>query len=161
MTAPAALPPSAVRRPRRLTRFVVQEHHARSHHFDLRIEKDGVLKSWALPKGPLLAPGEKHLAVEVPDHPPDYAEFEGDIPAGEPGAGTVRRWDEGTCEIREWGARRIIVVLRGARLHGCYALVRAPRIGAHHWLFLSLLRPRRAGAAAAARPGRWEGFSPS
>lgn len=141
-----AIPRASTRRPRRppvLTRYVVQEHIARSHHFDLRIERDGVLKSWAVPKGLLLAPGEKHLAIEVPDHALDYALFEGEIPAGEPGAGKVRIWDAGNCEIREWTSRRIIVVLRGDRLRGCFALVRAPGIGPHHWLFLSLRRPRK------------------
>lgn len=131
------------RRPPQLTRYVVQEHFARSHHFDLRIERGGVLKSWAVPKGLLLGPGEKHLAIAVPDHAPDYALFEGEIPPGEPGAGRVRIWDAGSCEIREWTGRRIIVVLRGDRLRGCYALVRAPGIGPHHWLFLSLRRPRK------------------
>jgi DNA ligase D-like protein (predicted 3'-phosphoesterase) len=114
--------------------FVVQEHHARHLHYDLRLERDGVLKSWALPKGIPGAAGEKHLAVAVEDHPLEYGAFEGEIPKGEYGAGTVTIWDRGTYETKHWDAEKIEVTLHGGRLDGPYVLVKFRRAGSNDWL---------------------------
>lgn len=114
--------------------FVIQEHHAHHLHYDLRLERDGVLKSWAVPKGVPEAPGNKHLAVAVEDHPLDYATFEGTIPKGEYGAGTVSIWDSGTYETRHWDEKKIEVVLHGKRLSGHYVLVQFQRAGKNEWL---------------------------
>jgi bifunctional non-homologous end joining protein LigD len=114
--------------------FVVHEHHARNLHFDLRLEREGVLKSWAVPKGVPLAPGEKHLAIQVEDHPLEYGHFEGDIPQGEYGAGTVSIWDNGTYDTKHWDDEKIEVFFRGKRLNGPYVLVKFKRAGRNEWL---------------------------
>ena len=114
--------------------FVVHEHHARNLHFDLRLERDGVLKSWAVPKGVPLVPGEKHLAVVVEDHPLEYGHFEGEIPEGEYGAGTVSIWDNGTYETKHWDDEKIEISFHGKRLIGPYVLVRFKRAGNNEWL---------------------------
>jgi bifunctional non-homologous end joining protein LigD len=113
--------------PRKATnapRFVVQEHHARRLHWDFRLERDGVLVSWAVPKGVPADPKTNHLAVHVEDHPLDYIDFAGDIPAGNYGAGHVSIWDHGTYETEKWSDREVMVVLHGKRLHGRYVLFR-------------------------------------
>ncbi len=119
-------------------RFVVQRHAARRLHYDLRLERDGVLVSWAVPKGMPLAAGERHLAVHVEDHPLDYADFEGEIPAGQYGAGSVEIWDRGTYElIEEKKDGGLTVRLRGSRLEGLWTLVPAQLDGdPRNWLLL-------------------------
>ena len=104
-------------------RFIVQEHHARRLHWDFRLELDGVLKSWAVPKGPPIEIGIKRLAVEVEDHPLSYFGFEGTIPAGGYGAGEVKVWDKGVyvLELRE--PRKYHVLLKGRKLKGDYRLI--------------------------------------
>ena len=127
------------RRARRLA-FVIQKHAASHLHFDLRLELDGVMKSWAVPKGPSLDPSVKRLAMQVEDHPIEYNRFEGTIPAGEYGGGTVMLWDRGTYDYgadytgdRDEALRRAYAkgdfkfVLSGERLHGSWVLVRIRR----------------------------------
>lgn len=114
-------------------RFVVQEHHARRLHWDFRLELDGVLKSWAVPKGPPEEPGIRRLAVEVEDHPVDYITFEGAIPKGEYGAGTVRIWDKGKFKLKRRTKDIYEFTLKGKRLIGKYALVRFKE---RNWLML-------------------------
>ncbi len=102
--------------------FVIQEHHARRLHWDFRLERDGVLVSWALPKGVPTDPGINHLAVHTEDHPLEYGSFEGEIPRGEYGAGAVTIWDRGTYETEKWVADEVKVRLHGERVTGGFAL---------------------------------------
>lgn len=111
--------------------FVIQEHHARSLHWDFRLERDGVLVSWAIPKGLPPDNGTNHLAVHVEDHPLEYGSFEGTIPQGEYGAGTVTVWDRGTYECDTWTEREVKVTLHGGRVDGRYALFRT---GGRNWM---------------------------
>jgi bifunctional non-homologous end joining protein LigD len=103
-------------------RFVVQEHSARRLHWDLRLEHEGTLKSWALPRGIPAHPDENRLAVHTEDHPLEYLDFEGDIPKGEYGAGTMRIWDRGTFEAEKFRENEVIATFGGERLRGRYAL---------------------------------------
>ncbi len=125
-------------------RYVIQKHAASHLHYDLRLELDGVLKSWAVPKGPSLDPAQKRLAMEVEDHPIDYGNFEGIIPEGEYGGGTVMLWDQGRWEPegdvrRDYKAGRLKFSLEGEKLHGKWMLVRrgGQRADAdeRHWFF--------------------------
>jgi bifunctional non-homologous end joining protein LigD len=125
--------------------FVIQKHAARRLHYDFRLELDGVLKSWAIPKGPSLDPHEKRLAVEVEDHPIEYGGFEGVIPAGEYGGGTVLLWDRGTWEPLEPDPDKSLekgmlkFALNGDKLHGHWMLVRLkrrPRDRTDNWLLV-------------------------
>jgi bifunctional non-homologous end joining protein LigD len=126
--------------------FVIQRHDARRLHYDFRLERDGALASWAVPKGLPLEPGSRRLAVHVEDHPLEYASFEGEIPKGEYGAGTVEIWDRGTYELVEEKADGGLTVrLAGERLQGVWTLVPAALDGdPKNWL---LIRKRDAGEA--------------
>jgi bifunctional non-homologous end joining protein LigD len=132
--------------------FVVQRHDARRLHYDFRLEKDGALASWAVPKGVPLEPGEQHLAVHVEDHPLEYATFEGEIPKGQYGAGTVEIWDSGTYELLEEKKNGGLTVrLHGKRLEGMWALVPAHLSGDEkNWL---IIRKRDESAPAPKRSG--------
>src|SRR5208282_26306 len=125
-------------------RFVVQKHAARRSHYDFRLELNGVLKSWAVAKGPSLVPGEKRLAVEVEDHPLEYGEFEGNIPKGEYGAGTVIVWDKGSWRplhdpVKSLAKGHLEFELQGEKLRGRWHLVRMtpkPREKHQNWLLI-------------------------
>src|SRR5579884_3128576 len=103
-------------------RFVVQQHHATRLHWDLRLGHDGALASWAIPNGIPPDPAENRLAVRTEDHPLEYLEFEGEIPKGQYGAGTMRIWDRGTFEVHKWEERKVEVTFHGERLTGRYGL---------------------------------------
>jgi len=139
--------------------FVVQRHDARRLHYDFRLERDGVLASWAVPKGVPLEPGEQHLAVHVEDHPLDYATFEGEIPKGNYGAGSVEIWDNGTYELLEEKKNGGLTVrLHGRRLEGTYALVPARLSGdPKNWL---IVRKREDDTSAPARLPRVGMYAP-
>ncbi len=115
-------------------RFVIQEHHARALHWDVRLERDGVLASWAVPKGLPADPGTVRLAVRTEDHPLEYLEFSGEIPAGEYGAGTMTIWDHGRYETEKWTDGEVAVVLHGERACGRYVFVRSDRDRRDGWL---------------------------
>ncbi len=119
--------PRPRRRKKGAPRFVVQEHSARRLHWDLRLERDGVAVSWAIPNGVPDDPSENRLAIHTEDHPLEYLDFEGEIPAGEYGAGTVRIWDRGAYECEKWEEGKVMVRFDGERLSGRYALFRAGR----------------------------------
>lgn len=114
----AAQPPTG-----RNNTFVIQEHHARRLHYDFRLERDGVLVSWAVPKNLPDTTSVNHLAVHTEDHPLEYATFEGDIPKGEYGAGKVIIWDSGTYDTEKFRDDEVIVILHGSRISGRYALI--------------------------------------
>ena len=123
-------------------RFVIQEHHARRLHWDVRLERDGVLASWAVPKGLPTEPDTVRLAVRTEDHPIEYLEFSGEIPAGEYGGGAMTIWDAGTFETEKWNAREVIVRLHGERACGRFVFIRTDReAGKDNWLL------RRSGPA--------------
>jgi bifunctional non-homologous end joining protein LigD len=134
--------------------FVVQRHDARRLHYDFRLERNGALASWAVPKGIPLEPGQQHLAVHVEDHPLEYATFEGEIPKGEYGAGTVEVWDNGTYELLEEKKNGgLTVLLHGKRLNGTYALVPAHLSGDEkNWL---ILRKKDDAASASRKPRKY------
>lgn len=130
--------------------FVVQKHNATSMHYDFRLEIDGVLKSWAVPKGPSMDPHDKRLAIETEDHPIDYAAFEGIIPEGQYGAGSVVVWDAGTFENRKeesgksvslvhsYKNGQIEISVHGVKLRGGYALIRTDGDDKKKWLLIKM-----------------------
>lgn len=126
--------PTRRRREARPPVFVIQEHHARALHWDFRLERDGVLVSWALPKGLPVDPKRNHLAVHTEDHPLEYQDFEGDIPKGEYGGGNVRVWDRGTYELEKWRDDEVMVVLHGARASGRYVLFPTGKPEDKNWM---------------------------
>ncbi|OEU53264.1 MAG: hypothetical protein BA872_07870 [Desulfobacterales bacterium C00003060] len=135
--------PGKIKNRSQLMRFLVQEHHARQLHYDLRLEMAGVLKSWALPKGPSLNPADKRLAVMVDDHPLEYFGFEGIIPAGQYGAGAVVVWDQGEYGLLEGNdplealeGGKMIIELHGKILKGGFSLVRMKGRGENNWLLI-------------------------
>jgi bifunctional non-homologous end joining protein LigD len=117
-----AEPSGKGRRKPKGARFVVQEHHARRLHWDLRMEHDGVAVSWALPRGVPAHPDENRLAVHTEDHPLEYLEWEGEIPKGEYGAGTMVVWDSGTYEAEKFRENEVIATFHGERMSGRYAI---------------------------------------
>lgn len=130
--------------------FVIQRHAASRLHYDFRLEMEGVLKSWAVPKGPSLNPEDKRLAMMVEDHPYDYKDFEGNIPEGNYGAGQVEIWDSGTCEpldetsklsdekelLKELKAGSLKFILHGKKLKGEFALVKMKNAENNAWLLI-------------------------
>jgi bifunctional non-homologous end joining protein LigD len=149
----AVVPPEA-----QLPRFVIQQHSATRLHWDLRLEHDGVLASWALPKGLPLTPDENHLAVHTEDHPLEYLAFEGHIPDGSYGAGDMFVWDTGTYEAREFTDTKVVFTLHGTRARGQHALFSTARKGARDsrdWLIHRMdppEDPNRRHAPADLRP---------
>ena len=121
--------------------FVIHEHKSRRLHWDLRLEMGGVLRSWAVPKNPVdVNNGIKRLAIQVEDHPIEYAEFEGTIPEGSYGAGTVEIYDSGELVVEEETDSKISFQLKGKKLTGKYALVKVPNMGKNSWLFFKMIQ---------------------
>jgi bifunctional non-homologous end joining protein LigD len=117
-----------------MSRFVIQKHAARTLHYDFRLEHEGVFKSWAVPKGLPERPGVRRLALQVEDHSLAFGEFEGEIPKGQYGAGTVEIWDRGNYTLHEWTDEKIVFSLEGQLLAGRYCMIRFHRKGEREWL---------------------------
>jgi len=113
--------------------YVIQKHAASHLHYDLRLEMDGALRSWAVPKEPPTSAGVKRLMVQVDDHPLDYASFEGEIPQGQYGAGKVEIWDKGDYKLVEREKNSLVIDINGKKLKGTYVLVQFK--GDKNWLF--------------------------
>jgi DNA ligase D-like protein (predicted 3'-phosphoesterase) len=127
--------------------YVIQEHDASRLHYDLRLERGGVLQSWAIPKSPVMEEGVRRLAIQTEDHPLGYEDFEGVIPQPEYGAGTVKVWDRGVYTPVETAPDRLVVDIDGRRLKGRFALIRIKaREGSDKaWLFFKMKARRDAG----------------
>jgi len=122
-----------------MARFVVHHHFARTEHYDLRLEMDFVLRSWAIPKDITLAEKKRILAVPTTDHPMEYINFEGILPKGVYGAGVVKIWDTGTYDLVEKGPEKIVAEFHGKKLKGKYALVQfTDKRGKKNWLFFKM-----------------------
>jgi bifunctional non-homologous end joining protein LigD len=117
-------------------RFIIQEHFARTHHYDFRLEKDGVFKSWVLRKSFTHSPRIRRLAIQVDDHYLGFGNFEGEIPRGRYGAGKIRIWDSGEYIASRWDANKITFQLFGGKVIGRYSLIRFQRAGPHSWLLV-------------------------
>jgi len=120
-----------------MPKFVIQKHHARQLHYDLRLEMDGVLKSWAVPKQPSADSTVKRLAIQVEDHELDYADFEGEIEEAEYGGGTVEIWDSGNYELVERTKDLLRMNFRGKRLRGPWKLVHTRYPPGNQWLLIA------------------------
>ena len=120
--------------------FIIHNHFARNHHYDLRLEMDGVLKSWAIPKEPPRTKTEKRLAIQVEDHPIEYAKFKGTIPEGNYGAGKVEIWDKGNYELKNKSQIKIEFILHGKNLKGNFVLVKTHygNKPGKNWLFMKI-----------------------
>ena len=114
--------------------FVIQKHQATHLHYDFRLEDEGVLKSWAVPKKPPKEVGVKRLAMQTENHPLEYASFQGQIPEGQYGAGKVEIWDKGTYELLEKEENKYAFILHGKKLKGKYFLTRFEKAGKNAWL---------------------------
>lgn len=117
-------------------RFVLHEHFAKHHHFDFRLEKDNVLKSWAVPRGLPEKPNDRRLAIETDDHELSFIGFEGTIPEGEYGAGMVKIADAGTFRQITWSRDKIEVILTGKRFTGTYVFIPLKQAGRQQWLVI-------------------------
>jgi bifunctional non-homologous end joining protein LigD len=120
------------------SRFVLQQHFARTNHFDFRLEHEGVFRSWALPKGIPLSAGEARLALETQDHDISFGDYEGVIPSGEYGAGTIRVVAAGFYECASWGSHLIEFALFGQTITGIFKLVKRHRLGPRQWLLVRI-----------------------
>lgn len=122
-------------------KYVVQEHHATHLHYDLRLEMEGTLRSWAVPKGVPTEMNVRRLAVQTEDHPVEYANFEGVIPEGEYGAGTVKVWDRGVYSPVKMSENKLIVDVEGTKIRGRYCLIRfKPKENLKNWLLFKVKR---------------------
>lgn len=115
--------------------YLIHKHDATRLHYDLRLEMDGMLKSWAVPKEPSMDPKVKRLAIMVDDHALSYKDFEGTIEEGSYGAGTVKIWDKGKYTLQEISPKKVVITIDGKKLQGGFSLIAFPKAGKNNWLF--------------------------